>query len=287
MIDNRPIGLLDSGVGGLTVARSIMDMLPNEEVVYFGDTLRTPYGPKPLAQVRSFTQQIVEYLLGFNVKMVVIACNTATAATLFDDPVEFPVPTFGVINPAVEKALALTRSGQIGVIGTQGTIESQAYDRALAQLLPADLPRAAAVDLSVQKQHRLISLTSQACPTFVTFAEEGRTSDPEVLAYSQEILAPLKNQHVDTLILGCTHYPLLTGMISYVMGPDVALVSSAETTARKVFTYLVQNSMLAQERTPPQHTFIATGDPTSFANLAARFLGPRIAHSNVSTAALP
>ncbi len=266
MADPRPIGVFDSGVGGLTVARALMDLLPDEQIVYLGDTARGPYGPLPQAQVRSHTAEDVAWLQARDVKMVVAACNTATAAALEVDPLTFDLPVIGVIEPAVETAIRATRSRRVGVIGTQGTIDSGAYDRAVARI-----------------GGEATKLFSQACPRFVTLVEQGRTTDPEVLEVAREYLAPLLAAQVDTLILGCTHYPLLTGVISYVMGPDVVLVSSAETCARSVFARLIDEDLLAHTA-EPQHRFASTGDPAQFAALAERFLGPRVRDADVEPA---
>ncbi|MEO2107035.1 MAG: glutamate racemase [Actinomycetota bacterium] len=266
MADPRPIGVFDSGVGGLTVARALMDLLPDERVIYLGDTARGPYGPRTVEEVRAFTADDVGWLAEQDVKFVIAACNTATAAALELDPLTFDLPVLGVIEPAVETAIRVTRSRRIGVIGTQVTISSGAYDRAVERLGSVDT-----------------KLTSAACPRFVTLVEQGRTTDPEVLEVAEEYLAPMKAAQVDTLILGCTHYPLLTGVISYVMGPDVTLVSSAETCARAVFAHLVDADLLAHTQTP-QHRFAATGDPADFARLAERFLGPRIRDADVEPA---
>ncbi|HUG83691.1 MAG TPA: glutamate racemase [Euzebya sp.] len=266
MADPRPIGVFDSGVGGLTVARALMDLLPDEQVVYLGDTARGPYGPLPQAVVRDHTAQDVAWLQAQDVKLVVAACNTASAAALEIDPLTFDLPVLGVIEPAVETAIRATRSRRVGVIGTVGTIRSGAYDRAVARI-----------------GGEATKLFSQACPRFVTLVEQGRTTDPEVLAIAREYLAPLQAAQIDTLILGCTHYPLLTGVISYVMGPDVVLVSSAETCARAVFAGLVDGDLLAHTAVP-QHRFASTGDPATFARLAERFLGPRIRDADVEPA---
>jgi glutamate racemase len=255
--DPRPIGVFDSGVGGLTVARALMDLLPDERIVYFGDTARGPYGPRDQSEVRTFTGQIVDWLAAADVKLIVAACNTATAAALETDPLDFPVPVVGVITPAVDAAVRATRNHRVGVIGTEGTIASGAYERSVT---------AAAAD---------VKLFSQACPQFVELVEAGRTTDAEVLDLVADRLAPLVAANVDTLILGCTHYPLLTGVLSYVMGPDVTLVSSAEETARRVFVRLVDEGLLAHAASV-DHRFVSSGDPAVFAGLAARFLGPRI-----------
>jgi glutamate racemase len=267
----RPIGVFDSGVGGLTVARAVMDLLPDERIVYFGDTARGPYGPRDLADVREYTAEIVTDLAGRGVKMAVAACNTATAASLehtrLGPPLRFPIPVLGVIEPAVHAAVAATRNGRIGVIGTVGTIASGAYDRAVA-----------VADSEVK-------LLSQACPRFVELVEAGRTTDGEVLEVAAQYLAPLVAADVDTLILGCTHYPLLTGVLSYIMGPRVVLVSSAEETARAVFADLVDRRLVAPGGSTG-HRFVASGDPAAFAHLATRFLGPRINAVDVETRAV-
>jgi len=255
--DPRPLGVFDSGVGGLTVARALMDLLPDERIVYVGDTARGPYGPRDLAEVRRFTAEIVRWLTAQDTKLIVAACNTATAAALETDPLTFDLPVVGVIEPAVDTAVRATRNGRIGVIGTEGTIASGAYERAVGGVAPD------------------VKLFSQACPEFVAFVEAGRTTDHEVRHAAAERLAPLVAADVDTLILGCTHYPLLTGVLSYVMGPDVVLVSSAEETARRVFVRLVDEGALAHAK-GAEHRFVATGDPADFAALGARFLGPRL-----------
>ena len=255
--DPRPIGVFDSGVGGLTVARALMDLLPDERIVYYGDTARGPYGPRDLEEVRNFTREIVDWLAAQDTKLVVAACNTATAAALETDPLPMPLPVVGVIAPAVDAAVRASRNGRIGVIGTEGTISSGAYEHAVTTAAPD------------------VKLFSEACPEFVEFVEAGRTTDAEVLDAAADRLAPLVAAGVDTLILGCTHYPLLTGVLSYVMGPDVTLVSSAEETARRVFVRLVDDGMLAHAASV-DHRFISSGDPAVFASLATRFLGPRI-----------
>jgi glutamate racemase len=260
--DPRPIGIFDSGVGGLTVARAVMDLLPDECVVYVGDTARGPYGPRDLSEVRAFTVQIVDWLAAQDTKLVVAACNTASAAALETDPLNFPLPVVGVIAPAVAAAVRATRNGRVGVIGTIGTISSGAYDRAMFTADPD------------------VKLFSHACPRFVELVEVGRTTDRQVLEVASAYLAPLVAADVDTLILGCTHYPLLTGMLSYVMGPNVVLVSSAEETARSVFALLVRSGLLAREAVPV-HRFVSTGDRRAFARLAARFLGSRLREVDV------
>jgi glutamate racemase len=254
---NQPIGIFDSGLGGLTVARAIIDQLPNESTIYFGDTARGPYGPRPLAEVRSFALEIMDSLVNAGVKAIVIACNTASAAMLRDARERYSIPVIEVIQPAVRRAVSATKSGKIGVIGTQTTIDSQAYNDAFAAAPHLDL-------------------TTVACPDFVNFVERGETSGAAVTAAAERYFQSLKKAEIDTLVLGCTHYPLLTGVISYVMGNEVTLVSSAEETAKDLYRVLVQNNLLRTQTTPATHQFISSGDPENFANLARRFLGPEV-----------
>ncbi|MDN5559161.1 MAG: glutamate racemase [Ruaniaceae bacterium] len=251
------IGVFDSGVGGLTVARAIMDLLPSESIYYVGDTANSPYGDKPIARVRELAMAIMDHMVISGVKAIVIACNSATAATLSDARerygVDADVPIVEVIHPAARRAVAATRNGKVGVIGTHATISSGAYSDAFT----------AAPDLQ---------LTMQACPRFVELVERGITTGPEVVSVAREYLEPVKAAGVDTLVLGCTHYPLLAGAISYVMGDEVTLVSSADETARDLYRTLTAHDLHADFSHVPQHTFRATGDPESFAALAHRFL---------------
>ena len=253
---DAPIGIFDSGYGGLTVARAVLDQLPHEPVVYLADTARQPYGPKPIARTREYALECLDRLVDRGVKALVIACNTASAAVLHDARERYDVPVIEVIRPAVRRAAAATRNGRVGVISTQGTHQSGAYIDAFA----------AAPDVRV---------SSQPCPRFVEFVEAGVTSGPELLGVAREYLAPVQAGGVDTLILGCTHYPLLTGVISYVMGDAVTLVSSAEETAKDVFRVLADAEALRADHLPePAHEFLTTGDPEEFVRLARRFLGP-------------
>jgi glutamate racemase len=255
---DAPIGIFDSGVGGLTVARAVLDQLPHEQVLYLADTANFPYGPKPIAEVRAHALRVLDRLVDRGVKMLVIACNSASAAVLRDARERYDVPVVEVIQPAVRRAVAATRTGQVGVICTRATKTSQAYDDAFA----------AAPHLTV---------TTQACPRFVEFVEAGVTSGPELIRVAHEYLDPVADAGVDTLILGCTHYPLLTGVISYVMGDGVTLVSSAEETAKDVYRTLVADGLLRDERRPtPRHHFTATGDLALFSELSRRFLGPEV-----------
>ena len=257
-MSNAPIGIFDSGVGGLTVARAILDQLPNESTIYIGDTARGPYGPRSLAEVRDFSLETLDFLVSQGVKALVIACNTASAAMLRDARERYSIPVIEVIQPAVRRAVAATRTGRVGVIGTRATIDSKAYLDAFA----------AAPQLTIQ---------SIACPLFVEYVERGETSGEAITKVAREYLQPMIDADVDTLVLGCTHYPLLTGVISYVMGNGVSLVSSAEETAKDLYRVLIENSLLrAPSTTPPTHTFLATGDAQAFESLARRFLGPEV-----------
>ena len=257
-MSNAPIGIFDSGVGGLTVARAILDQLPNESTLYIGDTARGPYGPRPLAEVRDFSLETLDFLVAQGVKALVIACNTASAAMLRDARERYSIPVIEVIQPAVRRAVAATRSGRVGVIGTRATIESKAYLDAFA----------AAPQLKIE---------SIACPLFVEFVERGETSGDAITKVAREYLKPMIDADVDTLVLGCTHYPLLTGVISYVMGNGVSLVSSAEETAKDLYRVLVEQNLLrAASEAPATHKFLATGDAKAFETLARRFLGPEV-----------
>jgi glutamate racemase len=255
---DAPIGIFDSGVGGLTVARAVLDQLPNEAIRYIGDTAHSPYGPLPIAHVRRHALAVMDDLVASGVKMLVIACNAASSASLRDARERYDVPVVEVIVPAVRRAIAATRNGHVGVIGTQATVTSGSYEDTFAAA-------------------PTISVTSAACPSFVDFVERGVTSGRQLLGLAQSYCDPLIAAGVDTLILGCTHYPLLTGVISLVMGDDVTLVSSAEETAKDVYRVLTRADLLRDEDAPPPvHQFLATGDPEPFARLGRRFLGPEI-----------
>lgn len=273
MSTDAPIGVFDSGVGGLTVARAILDQLPQEQVLYVGDTKHSPYGPKPIAEVRAYALEVLDDLVAQGVKALVIACNTASAAMLRDARERYEVgggiPVIEVIQPAVRAAVRATRNGRVGVIGTVGTIQSRAYDDAFA-----------AAD---------VALFTRACPRFVEFVEAGVTSSPELFEACEEYLTPLKDAGIDTLVLGCTHYPLMSAAIQYVMGSEVRLVSSAEETAADVYRTLVSHGIQRTSLTPPRHQFECTGeDRDAFQALAARFLGPEVHRvETFETASIP
>ncbi|WP_130347556.1 glutamate racemase [Herbihabitans rhizosphaerae] len=255
MFPDAPIGVFDSGVGGLTVARAIMDQLPGERIRYVGDTAHGPYGPLPIAEVRAHSLAVADELVAGGVKLLVMACNTASSACLRDARERYDIPVVEVIVPAVRRAIATTRTGRIGVIGTVGTIRSRAYEDAFA----------AAPDIEV---------TSAACPRFVDFVERGTTSGRQVLGLAQGYLAPLQQVDVDTVVLGCTHYPLLTGVLQIVMGEKVTLVSSAEETAKDVVRVLTEGDLFRPDGEVAEHEFLATGSTEKLLRLARRFLGP-------------
>ncbi|GAA4613248.1 glutamate racemase [Saccharopolyspora hordei] len=265
---DAPIGIFDSGVGGLTVTRAIMDQLPGESVRYVGDTANAPYGPMPLAEIRARTLAITDSLVEEGVKALVLACNTASAACLRDARERYSIPVVEVIMPATRRAVATTRNRRVGVIGTSATIRSRAYDDAFT----------AAPD---------IELTTVACPRFVEFVERGITTGRQILGLAQSYLDPLQQADVDTLVLGCTHYPMLTGVLQIAMGDGVTLVSSAEETAKDLVRVLTENDLLAAPDGVPEHEFRATGAPDRFARLASRFLGPAVATDAVRPLVVP
>jgi glutamate racemase len=267
-MNDAPIGIFDSGVGGLTVARAVLDQLPHEPVLYVGDTARGPYGPRPIAQVREYALDVMDTLVHEGVKMLVIACNSASSAVLRDARERYDIPVVEVIQPAVRRAVAATRNNAVGVIATRATVTSRAYEDSFA----------AAPHLSI---------TTQACPRFVEFVEAGVTHGAELESVAREYLEPVRDAGVDTLVLGCTHYPLLTGVVSYVMGEAVTLVSSAEETAKDVYRTLVDHRLMRSDELPaPAHQFRSTGDARPFRELGRRFLGPEIA-SVEETSELP
>jgi glutamate racemase len=250
------IGMFDSGVGGLTVARAVLDQLPHESLHFVGDTANSPYGPKPIAEVRRHALAVMDTLVDSGVKALVIACNSASAACLQDARERYDIPVVEVIRPAVRRSVAATRNGRVGVIGTLATVNSGAYQDAFA----------ANPDVEV---------TVAACPRFAEFVERGVTSGRQLLGLAESYLSPLNRAGVDTLVLGCTHYPMLTGLLSIVMGDEVTLVSSAEETAKDVYRTLLRADLLRPDSSPPPHReFSATGPAEQFERLSHRFLGP-------------
>ena len=257
---DAPIGIFDSGFGGLTVARSVIDQLPHESIVYVGDTARQPYGPKPIGEVREYALECLDHLVERGVKALVIACNSASAAVLRDARQRYDVPVVEVIYPATRRAVAASHNDRIGVICTHATAESMAYDDAFAAA-----------------PH--VELVTRVCPRFVEFVERGVTGGEELLAVARDYLDPLTEAGVDTLILGCTHYPHLTGVISLVMGEAVTLVSSAEECAKDVYKLLATNGLMRPGGEPTYH-FLTTGTPGDFETLGQRFLGPELASAS-------
>ena len=259
-MDDRPIGVFDSGFGGLTVARALVDLLAGEDLVYFGDSARYPYGPRPLEEVRGFAAQVTgELVERHGVKLVVVACNTASAAALELLQFSFDVPVVGVINPGVRAALEVTANGRVGVIGTVGTVASGAYQRAV-------------------KAHRKpVQLTCAACPGFVEFVERGDTGSDQVHVLAERLLEPVRRAGVDTLLLGCTHYPFLARTIGDVMGREVVLVSSADETAFEVRKLLEETGLVRRSASKGTMRFVSSGDAGWFAELGRRLFGPELA----------
>lgn len=251
--------MFDSGFGGLTVARATIDLLPAEDLVYIGDTGRYPYGSKPLADVRAHARELAWSLVkDFDAKAVVVACNTATAAGLDELREELPVPIIDVIAPGANALVHATETGRVGVIGTVGTIGSGAYVRAIAA---TGAP---------------VKLASAACPGFVEFVERGQTTGDEVTVLAERLLAPIRASDVDTLLLGCTHYPFLARTISDVMGPSVTLVSSADETAFAVHDRLAAAGLLCDDERAGEHRFASSGDIARFRDLGRQLLGPEL-----------
>ena len=258
-IDERPIGMFDSGFGGLTVARAVIDLLPAEHLIYLGDTGRYPYGPRPLDEVRGFAHQIAHRLVDeHDVKLLIVACNTASAAALDELQAELPIPVVGVIEPGVRAVVQATRNKRVGVIGTVGTIGSGAYQRSVAEVASG------------------VELTCAACPGFVEFVERGETDSDQVVVLAERLLAPVRDAGVDSLLLGCTHYPFLARTISDVVGRDVVLVSSADETAFEVLD-LLRDSGLARIDGSGVHRFLSSGEVGWFRDLGRRLLGPELA----------
>lgn len=256
---NRKIGVIDSGVGGLTVAYELMRQLPNEELIYVGDTLRCPYGPRPKHEVKQFTTEIVRFLLGKNVKMIVIACNTATAFALEDLQKELDIPVIGVIQPGARAAIKTTKNNQIGIIGTEGTIRSNAYPNALEQI------------------NSNLHVATLPCPLFVPMVEKGITEGKQAEQIVRDTLLPFKKQmKMDTLVLGCTHYPLLEQTIKRVMGKDVQIISSSEETARETSTILEVHGLLRKDNQNATHHFYTTGDLALFTKISRTIFNEEI-----------
>ncbi|MFS0780670.1 glutamate racemase [Bacillus sp. 1P06AnD] len=257
---NQPIGIIDSGVGGLTVAKEIIRQLPYEQIIYLGDNLRCPYGPRTKEEVRNFTWQLTDFLLKKQIKMLVIACNTATAAALDDIKKSVPIPVLGVIQPGARAAIKNSTNMKIGVIGTVGTVKSEAYPNAL------------------QAINEQVEVKSIACPKFVPIVESGEVSSPLAKKVVAESLAPFKGSGIDTLILGCTHYPLLGPVISSTVGKRVKVISSGDETARETSAILEYNGLLNKGKKKPEHYFYTTGSRDMFHRIASSWLHQDLQH---------
>ncbi|MFS0865551.1 glutamate racemase [Fredinandcohnia sp. 179-A 10B2 NHS] len=249
----RPIGIIDSGVGGLTVAREIIRQLPKEEIIYLGDNARCPYGPRPKDEVRQFTWELTNYLLSFDIKMLVIACNTATALVLDEIQAQLPIPVIGVVYPGARTALKVTKNNYVGVIGTVNTIESGAYEIALKAI------------------NNQITVESLACPRFVPLVEAGKFDGEEADGIVADSLEGLKGKELDTLILGCTHYPLLRSTIQQYLGDGIKLIDSGAETAREVSTVLYYSGMLNKGARKKDHLFLTTGEKDIFQKIATNW----------------
>jgi glutamate racemase len=268
MSSTRPIGIFDSGIGGLTVAHEVMRQLPRESIVYFGDTARVPYGPKSPDTVCRYSRDIAAFLRDQDVKAMIVACNTATAHALPMLRDELPMPVIGVVEPGARAAVRCSGGGHIGVIGTAGTIHSGAYERAIRELAPD------------------VQITARACPLFVPLVEEGWIDHPITRQVAQEYLAPLIEADIKALVLGCTHYPLLKPLLCRILGPGVALIDSAAETAAEAGGILLEHDLEAPPPPPnssPTHRFIASDDPLQFLQLGQRFLGDAIEAVEIHT----
>lgn len=265
MTPSAPIGVFDSGIGGLTVAHALMRHMPNEAIIYFGDTARVPYGPKSPETVKRYSREIAAYLAGEGIKALVVACNTATAHALEALRDDLSMPVIGVIQPGARAAIRATRRGHIGVIGTAGTIKSGAYERAIRDL-----------DASVR-------ITARACPLFVPLVEEGWVEHEATRVIAREYLEPLQREEVDSLVLGCTHYPLLKPLLAEVLGRDVTLIDSAEETAIETASVLRERGLVGRGAEAPRHRFIASDDPLMFLQLGQRFLRGAIDSVEIKT----
>jgi len=257
-MNKKPIGVFDSGVGGLTVVRSLTGRLPGEDIIYLGDDARGPYGPRDLDQVRRFAREIIEYLLALEVKLVVVACNTATAAVIQEAQRDYDVPIVGVIRPGARAALQRSTTRRIGVVGTVGTIESGSYQRELRRLDPT------------------VEVYSQACPEFVEFVERSEVHGNRIGGIARGYLEPMVEAGVDTVILGCTHYPLLEDLLEEVVGPGVVLISSADETAVEVEGVLERLGWSSDNSSPGRMSFLTTGDTGKCVELGRVFLGPEV-----------
>ncbi|WP_096202766.1 glutamate racemase [Bacillus sp. FJAT-45350] len=259
---DKPIGVIDSGLGGLTVAKEILRQLPKEEIIYIGDTERCPYGPRPSEEVRTYTWQMIDSLMEKGIKMLVIACNTATAVVLDEVKKTLPIPVIGVIHPGAISALKVTKEDHVAVIGTTGTIKSKAYEKALKSI------------------NNDVAVESLACPRFVPLVEQGIFDGEEAEEIITDSLQPLLDKTYDTLILGCTHYPLLRDVIQQVVGENIELICSGDETAREVSALLYHKNMLYTGERIPTNYFYTTGQSDTFKNIANKWLEIEIEHVN-------
>jgi glutamate racemase len=254
----KPIGVFDSGIGGLTVLKEIKYHLTGENLIYFGDEARFPYGIKSAETVRRFSHEVADYLLGQDIKMLVVACNTATACALTSLRERLPVPVIGVLMPGAYAAARATSTGRVGIIGTEGTINSGVYARLIMNIRPGT------------------EVFGKACPLFVPLVEEGRLTGEITRMIASEYLALLKDDDIDTLVLGCTHYPLLKAVIASVMGPGVTLIDSAHETAQEVHRVLNKTGLLNNSQEPGPIRYFVTDAPERFKTIGERFLGYEI-----------
>jgi glutamate racemase len=256
MIDRQAIGIIDSGVGGLTVVKEVKRQLPNEPIIYFGDNARCPYGSKTPEEIRGYSFQMIEFVSRFPLKALVIACNTATAVVLDEARQSLDLPVIGVIAPGARAAVKASRTGRIGVIGTETTIRTRAYERALLEMEPQ------------------LYVVGMACPRFVPLVERHLQHTEEARKVVADTLAPLRREELDTLILGCTHYPLLAPLIQEALGEGITLISSAEETARELSDLLAKDAVdMALSNEPPAHLFFTSGDAEQFREIAEEWLG--------------
>ena len=251
---NASIGVMDSGIGGLTVVKEIWRQLPRESIIFYGDSLRCPYGDRSPEDIRKLSFKILDFLVAQGVKMLVIACNTATAIVLDEARRRYEVPVLGVIAPGARAAIAATTNQKIGIIGTQATINSKSYSKTLRQT------------------HHGMKIVSQACPRFVDLVERGVLDEGEALPIVSDSLKAFQGMDIDTMILGCTHYPLLAPLIAKVLGPDVRLISSAEETARDISHWLTEEHLNRLELDDPKHVFYTSGDVEHFAQIGEAWL---------------
>jgi len=254
---NRPIGIFDSGVGGLTVVKQMFNRLPDEEIVYLGDTARVPYGTKSPETIKRFAVENADFLMKFKVKLIVVACNTASSTSLDILREKFSIPIVGVIKPGAEKAVQITRNNKVGIIGTYTTIKSKAYEK------------------EIRHFSRDVEVVSKACPLFVPLVEEGWLKEDVTLDIVKKYLKPLMAKKIDTLILGCTHYPLLKYAISKVAGTQVKIIDSASSVADEVHNILMALGKLSEQK-KPRHRFFATDAVEHFVRVGEKFLGTRI-----------